>query len=391
MTPTTPKKPKQTKAPKSAKAAASAKASKPKKATKAEQAEQLVQDDAWLGEQDPKVQAVVRTALKECMVRTDAFDEVKIEESDVGRIFDYFKAKGVKIEEPADTSLDELDVDYDEDALVGKLDVVGQWFKDISPHKLLTQEEEVSLAKRKDDGDPQAKEKLIVSNLRLVISIAKTYIHRGLPFEDIIQEGNKGLIRAVEKFEWQKGYKLSTYATWWIRQAITRAIADHSRTIRIPVHQNDNINKYKREAKMLEQQLGREPTPQEIAESAGLDLVQIQELLRIAQDPASLEGPVGDGDSSLADFIQDDSEIDPIHGQMTNSTQTDLLWALDQLQPDHRKVIILRSGLFGEEERTLQQVARLMRVTRDKVRTLDLEARNSLKGLLEKRGYSDED
>ncbi|MCF7812760.1 RNA polymerase sigma factor RpoD [Candidatus Gracilibacteria bacterium] len=251
-------------------------------------------------------------------------------------------------------------------------DSVRMYLNEIGRIPLLTAEEEVSLAKRIEMGDLSAKQKLAESNLRLVVSIAKRYIGRGLPFLDLMQEGNFGLLRAVEKFDYRKGFKFSTYATWWIRQAITRAIADQARTIRIPVHMVETINKLRYTQRRLQQELGREPLPEELAAEMGLDLKKVNYILKISQDIVSLEAPVGtEEDSKLSDFIEDESAISPFetaHRKMIKENIDDLL---QYLSAREQKIIKMRFGLEDGIPHTLEEVGREFNVTRERIRQIE--------------------
>ena len=258
-------------------------------------------------------------------------------------------------------------------------DPVRMYLKEIGRIPLLTREQEIKLAQRVDKGDPIAKDKLTSSNLRLVVSIAKKYIGRGMTFLDLIQEGNKGLIRAVEKYDWTKGYKFSTYATWWIRQAITRAIADQARTIRIPVHMVETINKMVRIQRRLMQDLGREPTPEEIGEKMELPPEKIREIMKISQKTTSLETPIGDDeDSYLGDFIPDDSQPSPYDATSKRLLKENIDEVLDSLSDREAKVLKMRFGL-GFKPMTLEEVGKKFGVTRERIRQIEAKALRKLK------------
>jgi RNA polymerase primary sigma factor len=259
-------------------------------------------------------------------------------------------------------------------------DPVRQYLREIGRVPLLSAEDEVELAKRYEKADKKAKDKLTESNLRLVVSIAKKYIGRGLSLLDLIQEGNQGLIRAVEKYDWRKGYKFSTYATWWIRQAITRAIADQARTIRIPVHMVETINKLYRTSRRLMQELGREPTPEEIGDQLDIDAERVREIFKIAQEVTSLEAPVGeDQESILGDFIPDERELSPIDQASKQLLKDHLDEVLSTLSDREARVLKLRFGLEGNKQMTLEEVGRVFGVTRERIRQIEAKALRKLK------------
>ncbi len=259
-------------------------------------------------------------------------------------------------------------------------DPVRQYLREIGRVTLLNAEEEIEYAKRYEKADKRAKDKLTESNLRLVVSIAKKYIGRGLSLLDLIQEGNQGLIRAVEKYDWRKGFKFSTYATWWIRQAITRAIADQARTIRIPVHMVETINKLYRVSRKLMQELGREPTPEEIGAEVELDADRVREIFKIAQETTSLEAPVGeDQESILGDFIPDESQLSPVDQASKQLLKDHLDEVLGTLTERESKVLKLRFGLEGTKQMTLEEVGRVFGVTRERIRQIEAKALRKLK------------
>jgi len=269
-------------------------------------------------------------------------------------------------------------------------DPVRMYLKEIGRIPLLTPEEEVDLARRMEAGDEEAKKRLIESNLRLVVSIAKRYVGRGMLFLDLIQEGNMGLIKAVEKFDYRKGYKLSTYATWWIRQAITRAIADQARTIRIPVHMVETINKLVRTSRHLLQQLGREPTPEEIGEEMGISADKVREILKVAQEPVSLETPIGEEeDSHLGDFIEDEDAPAPADAASFLLLREQIEEVLDTLNPREQKVLRLRFGLDDGRARTLEEVGREFGVTRERIRQIEAKALRKLRHPVRSRKLKD--
>ena len=259
-------------------------------------------------------------------------------------------------------------------------DPVRMYLKEIGKVPLLTPEEEQELAKRMAEGDEDAKRRMAEANLRLVVSIAKRYVGRGMLFLDLIQEGNLGLIKAVEKFDYTKGYKFSTYATWWIRQAITRAIADQARTIRIPVHMVETINKLIRVSRQLLQEKGREPQPEEIAEAMGISVEKVREIVKIAQEPVSLETPIGEEeDSHLGDFIQDDDAPPPAEAASFTLMKEQLMSVLDTLTPREKKVLSLRFGLEDGRQRTLEEVGQEFNVTRERIRQIEAKALRKLR------------
>ena len=284
-----------------------------------------------------------------------------------------------------DMELEDEDIDVENIDLsvpegVGVEDPVRMYLKEIGKVPLLTAEEEIELAQRMEKGDERAKKRLAEANLRLVVSIAKRYVGRGMLFLDLIQEGNLGLIKAVEKFDYRKGYKVSTYATWWIRQAITRAIADQARTIRIPVHMVETINKLIRVSRQLLQELGREPTPEEIAEEMDLGVDRVREILKISQEPVSLETPIGkEEDSHLGDFIQDDNVPVPADAAAFTMLREQLEEVLSTLTEREQKVLRLRFGLDDGRARTLEEVGKEFKVTRERIRQIEAKALRKLR------------
>ena len=277
---------------------------------------------------------------------------------------------------------DQRDRELFEQALsdIGLDDPVKMYLKDIGRVPLLSADEEVDLAKRMQENDEAAKKRLSEANLRLVVSIAKRYVGRGMLFLDLIQEGNLGLMKAVEKFDYQKGFKFSTYATWWIRQSITRAIADQARTIRIPVHMVETINKLTRVQRVLLQELGREPTPAEIAEQMGVTEERVREIQKIAQDPVSLDTPIGEEeDSHLGDFIEDEKTTTPSDSVAFTMLKEQLLGVLDTLTPREEKVLRLRYGIDDGKPRTLEEVGREFNVTRERIRQIEAKALRKLR------------
>ncbi len=305
----------------------------------------------------------------------DAFEEMGVdvlkddfdEEPDVEELE---KVEDIKVEDINTMNFDGINID----------DPVRMYLREIGKIPLLSFDEELELAKKVIDGDEEAKQKLAESNLRLVVSIAKKYVGRGMLFLDLIQEGNMGLIKAVEKFDYTKGYKFSTYATWWIRQAITRAIADQARTIRIPVHMVETINKLIRTSRHLLQQLGREPTPDEIAQEMEIPVEKVMEIQKIAQDPVSLETPIGEEDDShLGDFIQDEDSPAPQDSAAYTLLKEQLEEVMNTLTPREAKVLKLRFGLEDGRARTLEEVGREFQVTRERIRQIEAKALRKLR------------
>ena len=311
----------------------------------------------------------------------------------IDKVFDAFEKLGVNIieegideEEPDIEDLKEVedikldDINFSDFDGVNVDDPVRMYLKEIGRIPLLTYEEETELAKKVLEGDEEAKKKLSESNLRLVVSIAKKYVGRGMLFLDLIQEGNMGLIKAVEKFDYKKGYKFSTYATWWIRQAITRSIADQARTIRIPVHMVETINKLIRTSRHLLQRLGREPSPEELAEELEMPVEKVAEIQKIAQDPVSLETPIGEEDDShLGDFIQDDDSPAPHDAAAYTLLKEQLEEVMNTLTPREAKVLKLRFGLEDGKARTLEEVGREFEVTRERIRQIEAKALRKLR------------
>ena len=277
---------------------------------------------------------------------------------------------------------EEIELINDVDILEGVSteDPVRMYLKEIGNVPLLSGDEEVELAKRVEQGDEEAKKKLTEANLRLVVSIAKKYVGRGMPFLDLIQEGNMGLMKAVDKFDYTKGYKFSTYATWWIRQAITRGIADTGRTIRVPVHMVETINKTLRMTRTLLQELGREPTPEEVAARLNVPVSRVREVLKISRDPVSLDTPIGEEDDShLGDFIEDDTALSPSDSAAFSMLREELSAALESLTDRERQVIQLRFGLIDGRARTLEEVGKEFNVTRERIRQIEAKALRKLR------------
>ena len=331
---------------------------------------------------------------------SDFFKDSPLEVDQMEKVFDFLEASGVDVLRITDNSGDELLLDNDmdmeglddeEEVELDKIDLsvpegvsiedpVRMYLKEIGKVSLLSADEEIELAKRMEKGDEAAKKRLAEANLRLVFSIAKRYVGRGMLFLDLIQEGNLGLIKAVEKFDYRKGYKFSTYATWWIRQAITRAIADQARTIRIPVHMVETINKLIRVSRQLLQELGREPTPEEIAEEMDMPVDRVREILKISQEPVSLETPIGEEeDSHLGDFIQDDNVPVPADAAAFTLLKEQLVEVLSTLTDREQKVLRLRFGLDDGRARTLEEVGKEFNVTRERIRQIEAKALRKLR------------
>ena len=325
----------------------------------------------------------------------DFFKGITLNNEQMDLIFEYLEANGVDVLRVTedDALLDNEDMHMEEDEVdlenidlsvpegVSIEDPVRMYLKEIGKVPLLSAEEEIELAKRMENGDQAAKKRLAEANLRLVVSIAKRYVGRGMLFLDLIQEGNLGLIKAVEKFDYTKGYKFSTYATWWIRQAITRAIADQARTIRIPVHMVETINKLIRVSRQLLQELGREPTPEEIAEEMDMPVDRVREILKISQEPVSLETPIGEEeeDSHLGDFIQDDNVPVPADAAAFTLLKEQLVEVLSTLTDREQKVLRLRFGLDDGRARTLEEVGKEFNVTRERIRQIEAKALRKLR------------
>lgn len=326
---------------------------------------------------------------------SDFFKDSPLEVDQMEKVFDFLEASGVDVLRITENSGDELlldnDMDMDgmedeEEVELDKIDLsvpegvsiedpVRMYLKEIGKVSLLSADEEIELAKRMEKGDEAAKKRLAEANLRLVVSIAKRYVGRGMLFLDLIQEGNLGLIKAVEKFDYRKGYKFSTYATWWIRQAITRAIADQARTIRIPVHMVETINRMRQATNQLVYQNGHEPTPEELAKAMDMSVERVREIQRMAQEPASLESPVGEEeDSSLGDFVADENAEAPGKAADRAMVAQQINLALKSLTPREEKVIRLRFGLDDGRPRTLEEVGRDFGVTRERVRQIEAKA-----------------
>ena len=330
---------------------------------------------------------------------SDFFKDQSLEVEQMEKVLDFLEASGVdvlrisgndeelildddadieKMDDEEEIELDKIDLSVPEGVSIE--DPVRMYLKEIGKVSLLTADEEIELAKRMEQGDEEAKKRLAEANLRLVVSIAKRYVGRGMLFLDLIQEGNLGLIKAVEKFDYRKGYKFSTYATWWIRQAITRAIADQARTIRIPVHMVETINKLIRVSRQLLQELGREPLPEEIAKEMDMPVDRVREILKISQEPVSLETPIGEEeDSHLGDFIQDDNVPVPADAAAFTLLKEQLIEVLGTLTEREQKVLRLRFGLDDGRARTLEEVGKEFNVTRERIRQIEAKALRKLR------------
>ena len=325
---------------------------------------------------------------------SDFFSDMQLDAEQFEKILDFLETNNIDVLRITDDDVDDemlLDVDDEDEIEVEKIDLsvpdgvsiedpVRMYLKEIGKVPLLSAEEEIELAKRMELGDQEAKKRLAEANLRLVVSIAKRYVGRGMLFLDLIQEGNLGLIKAVEKFDYRKVYKFSTYATWWIRQAITRAIADQARTIRIPVHMVETINKLIRVSRQLLQELGREPTPEEIAAEMNMPVERVREILKISQEPVSLETPIGEEeDSHLGDFIQDDNVPVPADAAAFTLLKEQLEEVLGTLTEREQKVLTLRFGLEDGRARTLEEVGKEFNVTRERIRQIEAKALRKLR------------
>ena len=327
----------------------------------------------------------------------DFFTDMELSTDQMEKVFDYLEANNIDVLRISSDADDDVDMDLDdiisdeEEVDMENIDLsvpegvsiedpVRMYLKEIGKVPLLSAEREIELAKRMEEGDEDAKKELAEANLRLVVSIAKRYVGRGMLFLDLIQEGNLGLIKAVEKFDYHKGYKFSTYATWWIRQAITRAIADQARTIRIPVHMVETINKLIRVSRQLLQELGREPLPEEIAKELDMPVDRVREILKISQEPVSLETPIGEEeDSHLGDFIQDDNVPVPAEAAAQTLLKEQLDEVLDTLTEREQKVLRLRFGMNDGRARTLEEVGKEFDVTRERIRQIEAKALRKLR------------
>ncbi|MDO4741009.1 MAG: RNA polymerase sigma factor RpoD [Eubacteriales bacterium] len=313
--------------------------------------------------------------------------DVDLQPEQIDHVLEVLSAEGITVKtdlklEEAEVTIDNREEEYDISVPEGISvdDPVRMYLKEIGKVPLLSADEEIALAKQMETGNEEAKKRLAEANLRLVVSIAKRYVGRGMQFLDLIQEGNLGLIKAVEKYDYRKGFKFSTYATWWIRQAITRAIADQARTIRIPVHMVETINKLIRVSRQLLQENGREPSPEEIAEEMNISVEKVREIIKIAQEPVSLETPIGEEeDSHLGDFIADDDTPAPADAAAFTMVKEQLLSVLSTLTPREEKVLKLRFGLEDGRARTLEEVGKYFNVTRERIRQIEAKALRKLR------------
>ena len=359
----------------------------------------MTMDENTRAKYEEKIKTLLAMAKKKKNVLeyqeiSDHFADLHLEEEQMDEILDALEKSGIdvlRITDDDDIPDEELLLSDEDEVDMENLDLsipdgisiedpVRMYLKEIGKVPLLSAEEEIELAKRMENGDQEAKKRLAEANLRLVVSIAKRYVGRGMLFLDLIQEGNLGLIKAVEKFDYRKGYKFSTYATWWIRQAITRAIADQARTIRIPVHMVETINKLIRVSRQLLQELGREPTPEEISEEMGMPVDRVREILKISQEPVSLETPIGEEeDSHLGDFIQDDNVPVPAEAASFTLLREQLVEVLGTLTEREQKVLRLRFGLDDGRARTLEEVGKEFNVTRERIRQIEEKALRKLR------------
>ena len=359
----------------------------------------MTMDENTRAKYEEKIKTLLAMAKKKKNVLeyqeiSDHFADLHLEEEQMDEILDALEKSGIdvlRITDDDDIPDEELLLSDEDEVDMENLDLsipdgisiedpVRMYLKEIGKVPLLSAEEEIELAKRMENGDQEAKKRLAEANLRLVVSIAKRYVGRGMLFLDLIQEGNLGLIKAVEKFDYRKGYKFSTYATWWIRQAITRAIADQARTIRIPVHMVETINKLIRVSRQLLQELGREPTPEEISEEMGMPVDRVREILKISQEPVSLETPIGEEeDSHLGDFIQDDNVPVPAEAASFTLLREQLVEVLGTLTEREQKVLRLRFGLDEGRARTLEEVGKEFNVTRERIRQIEAKALRKLR------------
>ena len=380
----TPKEKKEAKAESAAKEAASAKDAKSNKSE-----DKPVSKDAATKEKLAIIRNLIEAGKRKGVLSykeiMDALDKINLSVKQIDKIYETLESSGIELVEDLDRELEEIQTNAEEIDLsipegIGLDDPVRMYLKEIGKVPLLSANEEIELAERMKDGDEAAKKRLAEANLRLVVSIAKRYVGRGMLFLDLIQEGNLGLIKAVEKFDYTKGYKFSTYATWWIRQAITRAIADQARTIRIPVHMVETINKLIRVSRQLLQEYGHEPRVDEIAREMNMNEDRVREIMKIAQEPVSLETPIGEEeDSILGDFIPDSDTPAPSEMAAFMLLKEQLINVLDTLQPREAEVLRLRFGLDDGRARTLEEVGREFKVTRERIRQIEAKALRKLR------------
>lgn len=382
------------------KAAATKKTTKKASSKKSEAEEKEKEEIRFLEKMEGlKKLAVSKRNVLELAEINSYFNDTSLDEEQTEKVIDFLEGQGIDVlripegketdedimlemensdEVPDDEEIEKLDLSVPEGVSIE--DPVRMYLKEIGKVPLLTAEEEVELAQKMEEGDMEAKKKLAEANLRLVVSIAKRYVGRGMLFLDLIQEGNLGLIKAVEKFDYKKGYKFSTYATWWIRQAITRAIADQARTIRIPVHMVETINKFVRVQRQLLQELGREPYPEEIAKQMNMPVERVREIQKISLEPVSLETPIGEEeDSHLGDFIQDDNVPVPAEAAAFTLLREQLDEVLGTLTEREQKVLKLRFGLEDGRARTLEEVGKEFQVTRERIRQIEAKALRKLR------------
>ncbi len=368
---------------------------------KAKNTEQELDEAAQEREVQEKLLAIFAEAKSKGRITANelmVLEELNLDADKMQKFYDELERNEIAVEDINEATTDDISPEIEElqeienmteeelvdtESLVDSFSVddpVRMYLKEIGKVNLLTGEEEIELAKRMAEGDESAKQRMAEANLRLVVSIAKRYVGRGMLFLDLIQEGNLGLIKAVEKFDYTKGYKFSTYATWWIRQAITRAIADQARTIRIPVHMVETINKVMRVSRQLLQELGHDPTPEEIANEMGMPVEKVRDILKIAQEPVSLETPIGEEeDSHLGDFIPDEDASEPVEAASYTLLKEQLAEVLSTLTPREEKVLRLRFGIEDGRTRTLEEVGKEFNVTRERIRQIEAKALRKLR------------
>ena len=353
-----------------------------------------------MSEKKDKVRALIEKGKRDGKLSgseiNSVLEDLDFEEEEIDKLYDTFERHDIEIIEDYDSEAEDVSLQQEQDeAVIADLsyatdDSVKMYFKEMGRYHLLAPDEELELARKAKDGDLKARQFLAESNLRLVVSIAKRYIGRGLPLSDLIQEGNLGLIKAIEKFDYTKGFRFSTYATWWIRQAVTRAIADDGRTIRVPVHMVESINKYKKAAARLTSETGREPTTSELAEAMGLTEEKVKDIIKASQDTVSLDSPVGEEeDSTLSDFVADDKEVTLSDSVDQTLLKEQLSEALSILSEREEDVIRMRFGLDDGNPKTLEQVGKKLGVTRERIRQIEAKALRRLRIPLAKMGFSE--